>query len=173
MFQILSKDDTLSLIKSVKGRAGRLDTDLQKVAVMCIVYANVHGDVTIAQAALESLGKGQRKPSFVAYLEQHGKMQFDGKTKTIVYRKRDDVATDVGSVVEALADTHWVDAKKDPEIQSMYDVEAMVAALVKRIEKLAAVEGTTIKSIEKLDVLRALADSTVEVALPMPELRAA
>jgi hypothetical protein len=155
---LLTKDQVIELAKSVSGRGKSLNRDIQKLAVSAIGYANVHGDVTVAQGIYETLSanKGLRLNSFVAYLEKFGKLEYDKTVKNFIYRKRDDVETDPMELFVSLAELPWYEAIKAPNPVSMYDLAVKIEALVKQCEKFAQQESVTIAHMELLEPLRAL-----------------
>jgi hypothetical protein len=155
---LLTKAEVSELAKSVAGRGKSLNRDIQKLAATAIGYANIHGDVTIAQEIYSQLvlNKALRLKSFVAYLEFHGKLEFAKETKNFIYHRRDDVETDVMELFISLSDAPWFDHIKEPEIVSTYDVSAKIAALVKQIEKMAMQESVTVSHLELLEPLRAI-----------------
>jgi hypothetical protein len=159
---LLTKAEVTELAKSVAGRGKSLNRDIQKLAAMAIGYANIHGDVTVAQDIYAQLvnNKALRLKSFVAYLETHGKLEYDKASKNFIHRRRDDVETDVMSLFISLSDCLWYEALKEAEPVSMYDLSAKIAALVKQAEKMAAQESTTVAHLELLEPLRGLVVAT-------------
>jgi hypothetical protein len=155
-FTVLERDAALKLIDRTVKRGAALANDIQSLAVTCIGYANVHGDVTIAQEAYSKLEgvSGVRFNSFVKYLETYGQLAYDKDAKTMVYRKRTDVITDPVQLVTALSATRWYTAIKAEAVESIYDVQAQVEKLIKKIESSIANEKVTVKGIELLDALR-------------------
>lgn len=155
---LLTKEQVSELAKSVAGRGKSLNRDIQKLAVTAIGYANVHGDVTIAQEIYATLtqNKGLRLNSFVAYLEMYGKLEYSKQDKNFVYRRRDDVETDPMELFITLAEQPWYEAIKQPEPVSQYDLSVKIAALVKQCEKMAQQESVNIAHLELLEPLRAL-----------------
>lgn len=163
-FTVLEKDAALKLIDRTVKRGAALANDIQSLAVTCIGYANVHGDVTIAQEAYSKLEgvSGVRFNSFVKYLETYGQLAFDKETKNMVYHKRDDVLKDPVQLIAALADTRWHTAIKAEAVESIYDVAAQVAKLIEKIEKSIANEKVTVKNADLLDALRAVVPTVAE-----------
>jgi hypothetical protein len=158
MANLLTKDEAADLAKSVATRGKSLNKDIQKLAATAIGYANIHGDVTIAQGIYDvlSANKGLRLKSFVSYLETHGKLEYSKEVKNFIYRKRDDVITDVLELFLELADNPWFDAIKEPEPVSQYDLSAKIASLVKQCERMAEQESVSISHLELLEPLRNL-----------------
>jgi hypothetical protein len=158
MANLLTREEASDLAKSVATRGKSLNKDIQKLAATAIGYANIHGDVTVAQGIYAVLAdnKGLRVKSFVAYLETHGKLEYSKDAKNFIYRKRDDVLTDVLELFLNLADNPWYEALKEKEPVSMYDLSAKIAALVKQAESMAQQESVTVSHLELLEPLRSL-----------------
>lgn len=158
MANLLTREEAADLAKSVATRGKSLNKDIQKLAAAAIGYANVHGDVTVAQGIYESIAnnKGLRIKSFVAYLEKHGKLEYSKDAKNFIHRKRDDVITDVMELFLHLAENPWYEAIKGKDPVSMYDLSAKIAALVKQAESMAQQESVTVAHFELLEPLRAL-----------------
>ena len=158
MANLLTREEASDLAKSVATRGKSLNKDIQKLAATAIGYANIHGDVTVAQGiySVLSVNKGIRVKSFVAYLETHGKLEYAKEAKNFIYRKRDDVITDVLELFLHLADNKWFEAIKESEPVSKYDLSAKIALLVKQAEAAAQQESVTFSHLELLEPLRAL-----------------
>jgi hypothetical protein len=158
MANLLTREEASDLAKSVATRGKSLNKDIQKLAATAIGYANIHGDVTVAQGIYAVLAdnKGLRVKSFVAYLETHGKLEYSKDAKNFIYRKRDDVLTDVLELFLNLADNPWYEALKEKEPVSMYDLSVKIAALVKQAESMAQQESVTVSHLELLEPLRSL-----------------
>ena len=161
---LMTKDQVIELAKSVSGRGKSLNRDIQKLAVSAIGYANVHGDVTIAQSIYETLtvNKGLRLNSFVAYLEKFGKLEYDKTVKNFIYRRRDDVETDPMELFVSLAEFPWYEAIKAKEPVSTYDVAAKIKAIIAQCDRLAHQESVSIAHLELLEPLRSLVPAKAE-----------
>lgn len=173
---MMTKEQAFDLAKSIGSRGKALNRDLQKIACTAIGYANIHGDITVAQTAFEQIkeNKGIRLNSFVRYLENFGQLAYDKESKNFVYRKRDDVCKDVMELFLTLSEHPWYEAIKQEPTESIYDVAKMVKALITKCEKLAQNEHNTIQNIELLDTLKLITDSTVDVVVTdMPEAKIA
>ena len=158
MANLLTREEASDLAKSVATRGKSLNKDIQKLAATAIGYANIHGDVTVAQGiySVLSVNKGLRVKSFVAYMETHGKLEYSKEAKNFIYRKRDDVITDVLELFLHLADNPWFEAIKESEPVSKYDLSAKIAALVKSAEAAAQQDSVIFSHLELLEPLRAL-----------------
>ena len=149
------KATVLKLIDNVGDQAQTVQNNIQRIAVVAIGYANIHGDVTIAQRACEVFKgkKGIRFNSFVRYLETHGQLEWD--KNDIKYRKRDNVLKEPTELLASLSKTRWFDAIKAEQAQSIYDVKAQVEKLIKAAGK-AVEDGRDVKNGELVDTLARL-----------------
>lgn len=148
------KDEALATIERVGRSSIRVRDQIQKVAVVAIGYANIHGDITVAQKACEVFqsNKGIRFNSFVKYLESYGQLRWDSKTKTMSYHKREDVASDIPELMAELEGTFWFEAVKAEEAVSMYDVKAAIEKLINKATS-EAKKGADIQHKEMLSML--------------------
>lgn len=166
-FSILSREDAIARIALIGKRGNALMNDIQSISVTAIGYANVHGDVTIAQdicTTLQTIG-GVRFTAFVKYLEVYGNLAWDKDTKNFVYRKNEDAVCDPAELVAQLHTTRWFDAIKQEQPTSVYDVEEMVRKMLAKLTKAAQKDGVTIKNdylIEELAGLISESDSDAE-----------
>lgn len=170
MSNMMTKEQAFDLSKSIGNRGKALNRDIQKIAATAIGYANIHGDVTVAQNIFENIAdnKGIRLNSFVRYLETHGQLAYDKESKNFVYRKRDDVIKDVMELFLALSEAPWYQAIKQEQVESIYDVSKMIKSLVDRVEKLSKNERNTIENIELVDTLKLLIQDGIEVEVIEP-----
>ena len=166
-FSILSREDAIARIALIGKRGNALMNDIQSISVTAIGYANVHGDVTIAQdicTTLQTIG-GVRFNAFVKYLEVYGNLAWDKDTKNFVYRKNEDAVCEPVALLEQLHNTRWFDAIKQEQPASVYDVEDMVRKMLAKLTKAAQKDGVTIKNdylIEELAGLISESDSDAE-----------
>lgn len=165
MSNMMTQEQAFELSKSIGNRGKALNRDIQKIAATAIGYANIHGDITVAQNIFENIkdNKGIRLNSFVKYLERHGQLAYDKESKNFVYHKRDDVCKDVMELFLTLSDNPWYEAVKQEPVGSMYDVADMVTKLVERCEKLAKNERNTLENAQLLDTLKLLVQDGIEV----------
>lgn len=170
MSNMMTKEQAFDLSKSIGNRGKALNRDIQKIASTAIGYANIHGDVTVAQNIFENIkdNKGIRLNSFVKYLERHGQLAYDKESKNFVYHKRDDVCKDVMELFLTLSENPWYEAVKQEPVGSIYDVVKMVTALIERTEKLAKNERNTIENAQLLDTLKLLVSDGVDVEVIEP-----
>lgn len=157
-FSILSREDAVARIALIGKRGNALMNDIQAIAVTAIGYANVHGDVTIAQdicTTLQTIG-GVRFNSFVKYCETYGNLAWDKDTKNFVYHKNDNAVCDPAELVAQLHATRWFDAIKQETPASVYDVEEMVRKMLTKLTNAAKRENVTIENEYLIDELAKL-----------------
>lgn len=161
---MLTKSETLKLIKSIGVRGRRLDGDIQTAAVASVFYSLCYGDVTIGASLLEHFPAGSRKAAIVAFLEHFG--QFKAEAKTVVYQKREGIAKWEG-FEESFAAMHenvdlsesycngillnWTSFKQEV-IASVYDAQLGLVHYFKKAEAEAA-KGNA-KNLEALQVVK-------------------
>lgn len=162
---LMSVAELTELAKSVQNRGKTLNRDVQKLAMNAIAYANIHGDITIANTAHDAIkgNKGIRVNSFVKYCETYGKLQYSKESKGFVYRKRDDVLTDPMELFLALGESPWYEAVKQETPESIYDMAEMVKKFIAKCEKLAANPAVTLEHAELLERIRLVCDPEIEV----------
>ncbi|TDN70428.1 hypothetical protein [Paraburkholderia sp. BL10I2N1] len=165
---LLSKDEALKLIKTNGNRIVSLRDDLQRIAVAAIGYANVHGDVTIAQAAVAVMTKGVTASKFIAYLCAHGQLEKDDKLG-VRYIKRDDVTKDVAELVTTLADKKWFDHTAARVKKEEYDAKDELQRVITRLQKAAKKEGVVVHYETLLAQVALVVAKGVDVELPLPK----
>lgn len=159
-FAILTREQAEARIALIGKRGNALTNDIQAIAVTAIGYANVHGDVTIAQSiytTLATLG-GIRLNSFVKYCETFGQLAYDKDTKNFAYFKRDSAERDPVALMTQLKGTRWFDAIKQEAPVSVYDVADMVRKMIAKLEKAGKKEGVTINNAELIEGLADLVE---------------
>lgn len=157
-FSILSREDAIARIALIGKRGNALMNDIQAIAVTAIGYANVHGDVTIAQdicTTLQTLG-GVRFNSFVKYCETYGNLAWDKESKNFVHFKNPVAVCDPAELVAQLHATRWFDAIKQEKPASVYDVEEMVRKMLTKLTNAAKREGVVIENEHLIDELAGL-----------------
>ncbi len=165
--QMMSKDEAFELSKSIGNRAASLQRDIQKIAATAIGYANVHGDVTVAQNIIEHIRdkKGIRLNSLVKYIETHAKLAWDKEAKNFVYHKRDDVICDPLELFMVLSENKWYEAIKQEVPQSVYDVQEMLKAFIEKCERLANKGNNKVEHAELIEQLKVFTDPNAEITI--------
>ena len=147
--------DKASIDKAI-GKLGRtlvtVRKDIQALAITAIGYSLVHGDVTIGQRLLEAMTKSVRKDSLVAFFEAHGAFAWSKTEKKLVHFKRKGVAFDA-DYVAMLEGQMWDEAKREPEVVSVYVVHAEFDKFLNRLGKLAKDPSLTLRNKELFEQL--------------------
>lgn len=148
-------------ILSIKGRGVKLDADIQKAALSIIKHVDQHSDTTIADRLFNAMPAGSRRLALAEYLVAFGKMRTlkndspDDKARLAlghVFAFDKERKTDMEEAVK----TPWYEMRKEPDVAEVFDVQAAVAALLKRAAK-AKEKGVRIEHAELLEKLRAAA----------------
>lgn len=138
VFVLLGANELNKEITSIGQVGNKLNVRIQQAALNAIHYSIAHGDIGFGQRLLLALTAGHRKNSLVAFLEKHGKFQWDKESKQLIFRKRDDLVADkVAEITE-----QWYEAMKEPEVKSMFDFEEEAARFLKRLEKELKMDAT-------------------------------
>ena len=115
-------------IDGIKTAAAKLDTRIHVAALSVANHAAEHGDVTLAQKLVESLGKGHRRNALLAWLVKFGPFAPSEDGKSVVYAKGASFVFD-----EAKAQP-WYDFKQEPAFRP-FDLDAMLEQLVEKATK--------------------------------------
>lgn len=136
-------------IKSVATRGKKIDADIHKIAVSCLVHADKHGDVTLAQKLVQAMPKSGRANALKDWFLAFGKFTYDSTSKSLAYDKKAVTLTE-----EAISMPFW-EFKPEPEYVP-FDINARIARLVKDAEKASAkgekVPAETLKALSALVV---------------------
>lgn len=123
--------DVKKAIASIKGRAKKLDKDIHTVAVSCLHHADQHGDVTLMQELILSMGKSQRRNAVIAWACAYGKFQADDKGKNVEYNR-----TNTTDMEGAIAESPW-EFKPEAAFKP-FNMKEELTKLIKRAEKAAS-----------------------------------
>ena len=134
-------------IKSINTRGKSLERDIHVAAVSCLVHADKHGDVTLAQKLVDAVPSLARKNALRDWFIAHGKFDYDMTNKALTFNKKGTTLTD-----EAIATPFW-EFKQEAEYKP-FNLEAAVLQLVKRAES-AIEKGEKVPS-DKLKQLQSL-----------------
>lgn len=127
---ILKAKNVRNQIALVKTRAKKLDDQVHTIAVSCLYHADQHGDVTLMQELIESMGRSQRRNAVIAWASAYGKFQPNEKGKNVDYCRAN--ATDLES---AKNESPW-DFKPEQPFKA-FDMESELKKLLKRAGKAA------------------------------------
>ena len=139
-------------IKSLAGRAKKLDRDFQVAALSAISIFNVHGNVFYINAVYNALGKGARHVAMTAWLTAFGGVsanEGEGKDQTPFVKDKNKQVD-----MEEAAKTPWYDMKPSKKPDEVVDLLKLTLAVIKK----ASGEGKTIAHGAMLTELQALAE---------------
>lgn len=149
----MSKDAMDKAIKSIAGRAAKLDKDIQECALSALHHNEQHQDVVFVNRLYLALGKGHRRSALTEWFLTFGRVvaNEDSKTKAdkpFLYAK--DKKTDLA----AAAIKPWYECKKEPEPDGVFDVQKAYMALLKKVDTALKegkeVSGFTARQMERL-----------------------
>lgn len=135
-------------IKSIATRGKSLERDIHVAAVSCLMHADQHGDVTLAQKLVDAVPQLARKNALRDWFLAHGKFSYDMEGKVLTYNKKG------VTLQEDAINTPFWEFKPEPEYKP-FDMQAAVLQLVARAEK--AIEKGEKVPTDKLTKLRELA----------------
>lgn len=151
-------------IDSIAARAKKLDMDIQVAGLSAIAHLEKTGDIGAVNRLFLALGKGHRKSALTAWLLAFAKVVAnageDKKDKPFVYAK------DKNTMLEEADASPWFDFKPEPDPDEVFDLQAAVAALIKKAgtKQLASGGDALRKKLEALvaDPLGDVADDEAE-----------
>lgn len=125
---------------------------VQDMAQQAVAYSIVHGDTSIGKMLLEAIGvnKSLRKDSLIAYLEKYGNFAWIKGEKTLKFRATYPVGAIAADHEALILGAKWDEAKREQEVTSKWDMEAMVRAFITKMNKIAMDEANTIDNREAL-----------------------
>lgn len=147
-------------IVSIEKRSKGIVSDIQTAALSILAHIEEHGDVTLADKLYKALGAGSRRASLAMWFVAFGKLRILDKEvpddanaikggRVFGYDK-----TRRTSMDEA-AKKMWHDMQKEEDLNKVFDVQAALASLMKRI-KAAQAGGVTIENAELIEKLAAV-----------------
>lgn len=151
--EYMNKDAMDKAIKSIVGRAAKLDKDIQEVALSALHHNEQHQDVVFVNRLYMALGKGHRKSALTEWFLMFGRVvaNEDAKTKAdkpFLYAK--DKVTDLTGA----AAKPWYECKKEPLPDEVFDVQKAFTALLKKVDTALKegkqVTGFTAGQLERL-----------------------
>ena len=141
-------------IKSLAGRAKKLDRDFQVAALSAIGVFKEHGNVFYINAVYNALGKGARHVPMTAWLLAFGGVQAnesEGKDVTPFIKDKNKQVD-----MEAGAKIPWYDMKPSSKPDEVLDLLKLTLALIKKAAK--PKEGQELAHAAMLPELQALAE---------------
>jgi hypothetical protein len=141
-------------IKSLAGRAKKLDRDFQVAALSAIGVFKEHGNVFYINAVYNALGKGARHVAMTAWLTAFGGVsanESEGKDITPFVKDKNKQVD-----MEAGAKTPWYDMKPSAKPDQVLDLLKLALALVSKASK--PKEGQEVAHAAMLPELQALCE---------------
>lgn len=152
-------------IQSIAVRGKKLDADIWVTGVSCIAHASAHGDTTLLDKLVQALPKGTRKNAFVEWSLAYGQVRLlnpqDKNEKArraagaLFQLDRDRTLDLDGAMAKS-----WVEFKPEPDIMTVFDLQASVTQLVKKYNQAASqhitIEGVDKAKAELTELLKAL-----------------
>jgi hypothetical protein len=135
-----------SKIKSIKTRGKNIDKDIHETGVAIMRHAMAHGDYSAANRLVDAMPKSGRTKAFIKWFSDHTPYNWNEQEKTFKLPKNKDNRR-VFLIDEAEKVPFWeYTVEKEP---GEIDVDKMLAALFKRVEK-AEGEGREVKGKDTL-----------------------
>ena len=147
---ITGADAINAAIKSIAVRGKKIDEDVQRTALSCLVHADKHGDVTLAQKLVEAVPASMRKNALRTWFIEFGKFRWDATKKALAYDKKATTQLDA-----AMATPFTTFKGSEGGNAQPFDLNKAIVQLIARAEK-ATVKGDKVPT-KKLAILRELA----------------
>lgn len=143
-------------IKSIAGRAAKLDADIHRAAVSVIMHSAKHNDPDVAKRLVDAMGKTMRKQALIAWIVNYGAFTLSEANELVYVKERRDQVMAQANIDAAIAEPFWSFAPEKPYVQ--FDLAKALQALMAKAEKALTAEGqdAALISPEKLAALRAI-----------------
>jgi hypothetical protein len=139
-------------IANVTAHKERATLIVQEVAIQCIGYSVIHGDIMHGVRLLNGVSKHQ-KGALVAFFEKEGNFAWDKAGKTFVFKPTFTAESFDQSRADALSKGKvWEKYSKPATIVSTYDVQDQVRKLLRSYE-IAVEAGKVIENAELIDMV--------------------
>lgn len=133
-------DDAISNIAS---RGRKLDSDIQACGLSILLHIENHGDITKANKLWDAMPKGSRRNALIEWFISFGKLKVsdkDDKRKVpLVFDRKKETR------LQDAMDKPWYECKPEQAPDLVFDVEAQLRTLLKRVKK-AQDDGKEIKT---------------------------
>ena len=162
MLNLMSTEELTKKIASIKATGEKRRAVIQDVAVQAVAHSIEHRNIAIGVSLYNALNNADRRDSLVKYLETYGNFAWMKSEKSFAFFEATMKDTLTGEVAPLewteqyaakVAANHWSEAKKEPEVLSVYDVEEAFRKFIAGISKKAK-EGTQIQHEDLLNQLR-------------------
>ena len=124
------------MIADVKRAGARFDALVQAAAFQCVAQSVLHRNILPGQDLLDSLPKGSRRDSLVAYFEKFGNFAWMKQDRKLAFYEAVGAAewtADYASVARAFM---WTSGTKPAAIVSAYDLDDLTGKFLDKIGKL-------------------------------------
>lgn len=127
-------------IVSIANRGKKLDADIWVAGVSCLSHASEHGDTTLLDKLVAALPKGARKNAFVEWSLAYGQVRLlNPKDKTEASAIKEGRLYQLDRTrtldLEGAVTKAWYEFKPEPDVLTVFDLQASVATLIKRYNK--------------------------------------
>ena len=139
-------DSAKRAITSIAKSGKALDAKIQEMAIVCLVQAEKHGNVTLGNMLWNAMPKGSRKNALGSFLMQYGKFRVNtGKDKEANrFRLNREGLTNL----EAAENNPWFNFKPEKALDSEIDLHLLLRNVVRKIQA-ASSKGQVIKGSEE------------------------
>lgn len=157
---ILTKENLLTGETAIKAhmaavkKSGKaLDYAIQIMLASAANHAQLHGDITLVNFAMESMNKGARLNAAREFLFQFAPVNWNQKKEVFVHAKTKVVEGWEGSeLYQKMLATDWTTLKPDAPFRG-FDLQAKIASLIKSATEQVETKGAlTAEQLEKVKV---------------------
>jgi hypothetical protein len=168
MFDNIETDKTKikATIKRINGARSKLIEDIQQAALAVCLHAHMHGDVTLINQLYAAVSSGMKQSALGLWMMDYAPVSLtegdDAKIARFKYSKgrclRDN-QTELELTMARAAGKQWHEYKTEKPEESFFNVEAFLASLFKKLDKMPARPEDS----ELVAELRALRDKRADV----------
>lgn len=137
-------------IASIQRSGAKLDLSIQTVGLQAMAHFKEHGDIVYLNKLYLAMPKGSRRSALAVWFMAHSKaiVSTDKLTKELAPFSVDKEKTFDLEAAEAM---QWHEAKQEPAIDEVFDVQKALASLLRR-----AAKSDKVSDRDTLDKLTAL-----------------
>ena len=137
-------DTAKKAINSIARTGKTLDDKIQEMAIVCLVQADKHGNVTLGNMLWNAMPQGSRRNALGSFLMQYGKFRINaGKDKdTNRFRLNKEGLTNL----EAAKKHPWFNFKPEKALEREIDLHLLLRNVVRKIQA-ASSKGQVIKAV--------------------------
>lgn len=159
---ILGTNAIRSAIATITSSGARLDKLIQETGLSVLNHIELHGDVTLLCELYLGMPKGSRKLALAEWALAYGKVVANTDAKTKGTRPFSYDKTKATNLQGAMSKP-WFDFKPEQAVDTAFDFQAMLMALLNKADK-AATKGLTIEGQDLLSSVRLLAAGSASKA---------